>query len=263
MKDLLKRFLFFLSPRLGITVMSARARSHSHKLIRAWGIDRLNRQLTDKLGHTVVSGPFGGMVLSRMTLNEHIGPFLLGTYESELHSWFTALEDRSFDLIVDIGAKFGYYAVGLARLNPKTPVVAFDTDPWARRALSQMITANGVTNVTVASFCTPKWLNENAGTSTFIFSDCEGCERELFLTADVSAFQNSTMIIEVHEEIVPGITDELRERFGPTHQIDSVSSHDPTPPDIDLSFLSADEKEQTVREIRGPQQWLLFSPRDE
>ena len=54
---------------------------------------------------------------------------------------------RPFPQIVDVGAKFGYYAVGLARRYPAAAVVAYDVDWWARRACRRMAAANGVGNV--------------------------------------------------------------------------------------------------------------------
>jgi hypothetical protein len=115
LKDVMKRAVYALAPQTTVTLMSMRARAHSHRLVREWGLYDLNQRLIREVGSSVVGGPFAGMALTPMTQAEHIGPFLLGTYESELHPWLERLIEIEFAQLVDVGAKFGYYAIGLAR----------------------------------------------------------------------------------------------------------------------------------------------------
>ena len=98
------------------------------------------------------------MTLSALTRAEHIGPYLLGTYEAELHDTWNLLLQRDYSEFVDVGANFGYYAVGLARRFPNEKVVAFDVDWWARKAVAEMSAANGTTNLSIESWCDPSWL---------------------------------------------------------------------------------------------------------
>ena len=86
MKQLLRRVLRAVPPEAEIAVMAARSRAYSHGLIREWGLRSLNERLVAALGSRVVGGPFRGLVLTESTLAEHIGPSLLGTYESETSS---------------------------------------------------------------------------------------------------------------------------------------------------------------------------------
>jgi len=95
-KSLVKRAFFAVAPQRAIQIMSARARAHSHRLAKEWGLIQLNKKLMRELGTQVVDGPFKGMTLTPMTYQEHIGPYLLGTYEMELHPWWDQVFQQSF-----------------------------------------------------------------------------------------------------------------------------------------------------------------------
>jgi ribosomal protein L11 methylase PrmA len=209
----------------------------------------------------VLSGPFRGMSLSELTRREHLGPFLLGTYEAELHPWIEQVSDRQYPAVLDIGAKFGYYAVGLARYMRDTSVIAFDTDPWARRATREMAAVNDTSNVSIAGYCSPRWLDRHLQPGSLVISDCEGFESELFLEARTPALDSATLIIEVHDSLAPGVGAAIRQRFTRTHDISMVTEMAPVTPDADLNFLSAEEARTAVREIRGPQEWLRLTPK--
>lgn len=262
LKAMIKRALFAVAPRTATAIQSARARAHSHRLVREWGLVDLNRKLVDRLGPAVVGGPFRGMVLAPMSHREHLGPFLLGTYEHELHPWLEAVRAGRYSQVLDVGAKFGYYAVGFARWWPDTPVVAFDTDWWARAATREMAAANRTPNVAAAGFCSAGWLARHLQPGAFVFSDCEGYEGDLFAPAGCPALASATLLIETHDNLVPGVSDRVRARFAATHDLAEVdgAAGGPAPP-AGLDFLSADEAAAAVREYRGPQRWLLLTPR--
>jgi hypothetical protein len=232
-------------------------------MVEAWGLQKLNRKLVDALGSTVLAGPFKGMVLSEMTLREHIGPYLLGNYEAELQPWLGALLSQRFSRIIDVGSKFGYYAVGFARLQRGTEVVAFDTDWWARRATAEMAEVNGVgASLRIESFCSPSRLGDFLTPGSLVISDCEGYERELF-AEPLLHLDSATLLIEIHESEAPGVAKILRDRFAGSHEVHSVAA-DASPTraaPVDLGFLTDEEARSASTEIRLPQEWLLFTPR--
>jgi hypothetical protein len=265
MKRLIKRTLLAAAPELMTGLLSARAWAHSHRMARKWGLNSLTEKLVAALGPVVRSGPFRGMTLTPMTHLEHLGPFLLGTYEFELHPWFASVAGHRYAQILDIGAKFGYYAVGLARSFPDTPMVAFDTDWWARAACREMAVANRSPNVAVAGFCSSRWLDQNLRPASLIVCDCEGFEGDLLTRSASSALGSATLIVETHDEMNPGVTDVIRGHFAATHRIATVSADPaigPNPP-IDLSFLTVEEACSAVREVRGRQTWLFPIPKDD
>ena len=54
----------------------------------------------------------------------------------------------------------------------------------------------------------------------------------------------------------------LCNRFAKSHSVESVQYNNKRegPPDVDLSFLSADEKYTAIHDYRPVQDWLLFRP---
>jgi len=263
-RDRLRRALQAVAPRTAVTVTSMRARAHTQRMVKEWGLFDLNQRLLAEAGDRVLAGPFAGMTLSPMTHAEHVGPWLLGTYERELHAWFDELLRMPFAQVVDVGAKIGYYAVGLARRYPDTPVVAFDTDPWARRAVREMAAANATPHVEVRGFCGPEWLDASLRDGALVISDCEGYERDLFPPSRARALNTATLIIELHDDMAPGASAAVASRFRDTHDVRKVRSDDgpaPTPP-VGTS-LTAEELNRLAHEVRPPQEWVLLTPRSD
>jgi len=261
LKSIAKHALLAVAPEATTALISARARAHSHRLVRQWGLLELNRKLIERFGPYVQSGPFRGMSLSELTRREHLGPFLLGTYEAELRPWMEEALGQQYRTVLDVGAKFGYYAVGLARHMPQTSVIAFDTDPWARRATREMAAFNNTSNVSVSAYCSPRWLDDHLQPGSLIVSDCEGYESELFVGARTPALDSATLIIEVHDSMTPGAGAAIRQRFTRTHDISIVTESALVMPELNLDFLSAEDARVAVREIRGPQEWLRLTPK--
>jgi hypothetical protein len=261
-KQLAKRILYAVAPQWTTALVSARARAHSQRVIDSWGCGQINRKLIERLGNRVLSGPFAGLTLTPMTLAEQVGPCLLGVYESELDEAWAIVFRGAYTQIVDIGAKFGYYAVGLARAFPAASVVAFDTDWWARKAVAQMSAANGTANVQVRSFCTPAWLAGHVDEAAFIISDCEGYEAALFNSQTIPKLRTATLIIETHDCFVPGLTHKLRDALAATHLVQVIEyGAGRRPPAQSLDFLPESQRHLAIQEVRPPQSWLLCLPR--
>jgi hypothetical protein len=259
-KHFVKRTGHRLAPRLTTAVLSSRARAHSASLVKQWGLFDLNQKLIKEVGRQVVRGPFAGMTLTQHAEQQHVGPYLLGTYEMELHGWVEECSGRTFTEIVDIGSSFGYYAVGLARRFPRTPVIAFDTDWWARSAVAELAKANGASNVIVRRECTPAWLETHLKPSSLIVSDCEGYERVLFLGRRLPALATATLIVELHEETPGELTEKFRQRFSETHTIAEACGRTTTPLVQGIHGLTPAQIERVSHEVRGPQAWLYLRP---
>lgn len=262
MKKLLFRLLYRVAPQWTTAIQSARSRRHSHRIVREWGVPALNDRLVAALGSHVQEGPFTGMALTPMTYSEHIGPFLLGVYESELDAAWRIILAGNYGQIIDVGAKFGYYAAGLARLYPAATVIAFDTDWWARRAVREMATANRLTNIEVRGFCDGRWLARNLREGAFLLSDCEGYEGVLFDGVPRHCLETVTLLIETHDAAAPGVTGRLRDLLRPTHELREYTEADARRTSgCNLDFLSDHERSQAQNEVRGEQLWLLALPK--
>ena len=176
------------------------------------------------LGLTVHSGPFAGMRLPRTPWGT-TGPYLLGSYEEELHGHLERLLAKRPPLVVNVGAGAGYYAVGIARRLQKTRVVASDINSEALRLCRELASLNGVadrveTRRSATTARLQRWLRPSA----LVISDCEGCELGLLNPLVVPALVGVDLIVELHDFIDPTISKAIVARFAPTHTVTIVES---------------------------------------
>ena len=78
-------------------------------------------------GGAVVSGPFIGMQLILMLGQLRLAHKLLGTYELELFPFLEEIIKSDYDIIINLGAGDGYYAIGLLRNMPNARLVAYES----------------------------------------------------------------------------------------------------------------------------------------
>ncbi len=91
-------------------------------------IGYLNHLAQSRTADRVRAGPFAGMRYVDTSVGSCFIPKLLGTYERELASKVEWICRQQPELVVDIGAAEGYYAIGLAMRIPAARVVAFELD---------------------------------------------------------------------------------------------------------------------------------------
>lgn len=153
-------------------------------------------------------------------------PKLLGTYELELHPVVEALRPQaSYQHIVNIGAGEGYYAVGLARQLPQSRLTAYEADPESRAILNRMAQLNEVASrITIREFCTPSLLQEalQGLEHTLVVCDVEGGEQELLDPASIPELSQADILVELHDFLIAGISDVIRQRFATTHRITEI-----------------------------------------
>jgi hypothetical protein len=178
---------------------------------------------------TVVKGYFKGLKYPGFTsFGSSLFPKLSGNYESELFSTLEDLHRNDYSKIIDIGCAEGYYAVGLAIKFKNSIVYAFDIDHTAQKLTENMSKLNTVDDrVIVKGQCTSEWLGkENFSNRSLIISDCEGFEKDLFCLENISNLYNCDLIIELHPMFNSDIKNYLCSLFGPTHQLQIISSKD-------------------------------------
>jgi hypothetical protein len=179
----------------------------------------------------IIAGPFRGMKYgATKALCSALYPKLLGTYEHELAGVFDRLLSRGHDLVVDIGAADGYYAVGFAFANPHTKVIAYDQDARARAELAKLAALNSVSErVEIRGRCDPAELLQLPEAPGLAIVDCEGFESEALGGSVISHLRNWDFVIETHDGLVPGITKTLLARFADTHKtmvIEAIHDYD-------------------------------------
>ena len=185
-------------------------------------LTHLARELT---GCVVKQGPFAGMRYVQVSQGSAYIPKLLGIYERELTPQVESLITRQPRLVIDVGAAEGYYAVGLARRLPAAAIVAFEMEPRGQTALHEMSTLNGVADrVDVRAKCEPADLTAAIGSeiSVVVVCDVEGYEEKLLDPVAIPALKRAAILVELHDFLVPGITEKLQQRFAATHHIQHI-----------------------------------------
>ncbi len=184
-------------------------------------IGYLTRLVQRRTSQTVISGPFRGVRYVSYSVGSAYIPKLLGLYEKELHGVIDAMIEASPDLIVDIGAAEGYYAVGIAVRCKGTKVVAFEENIDGRNALSLMSSLNDCADrISIRGRCEPVDLTQvlDEVIDPTIICDTEGYEGILLDPALVPKLENARILVETHDFMVPGVTDDLCARFAATHE---------------------------------------------
>jgi hypothetical protein len=250
-----------LPDSLLVPIVAIRERRLSHRLNKQWQVDSLSERLFKTFGTRVLSGPFAGLVLPEAVACEHVGPYLMGVYEHELHSTLAELPRQRFSQVVNVGAKFGYYGAGLAKLLG-APVTAFDVDPWARQMTRETANRSGVGQlVSIESMCTREYLAELPDHSLVVI-DCDGCEMHLMAPPLPAGLRRATIIVEVHEMFESGAGHKLKGWLGQTHDVREIgSSDDVVAAPVDLSAFNEHDRTMATKEIRPHQSWLVCTPK--
>jgi hypothetical protein len=215
----------------------------------------------------VMSGPFAGMQL----MGRPAPPELLGSYEHELFDLVHELAARRFATIVNVGARYGYYAIGLARLNPDAKVLAFEGDAEAHGMFTAAVQANGVVDrVSVGGFAdTPVFSAAlGGGEGVLVVCDIDGGEVPLLNPAVVPALTRATIVVECHGPPESPTEPVMVMRFLPTHDIRRIGTEERVlahlPPGVAEPWRSRMPAtlEALMQEHRTPpQSWLLCTPR--
>jgi hypothetical protein len=78
----------------------------------------------------------------------------------------------------------------------------------------------------------------------------------------IPALKQSMLLIEVHEEYVPGLLERLKARFAPSHNAKVINSRVRKPEDLPRKIpLTPRQLEVATDEGRKIARWLLLTPR--
>ena len=168
-------------------------------------------------------------------------PFIPGSWGPTKRSFIRDLDEvmsLGFRTVLDIGAAEGYYACGLARALPQAKVVAFEADLKGRYLLDRNIGLNGLEDrVTVRGFCNPALLAselDNAQAPVLVICDTEGYEYDLLSPAAVLGLRHCSILVELHDPLLPGLTSIIKERFAATHSLREYNAQPRTRQDFPL-----------------------------
>jgi hypothetical protein len=183
-------------------------------------LDAISKKLSKQFGDVVLDGSFKGLKYCKDACVTFPPSKRIGSYECELSPVVEHIVSNNYDRIVDVGSAEGYYAVGLLTRTKSSLMFAYEITPGDRDWLLKNAKLNRVTDrLTIGEFCTPEVLQSIIKDRTFIFCDCEGYEEVLIDPDKVPLLNVTDMLIECHEDSVPGITEKLRTLFDTTHDI--------------------------------------------
>jgi hypothetical protein len=141
-------------------------------------------------------------------------PKVAGSYEEPIHAWIESAVKHGYERVINIGCAEGYYAVGMALRLPESTIYAYDIDGYARELLSELAQRNNVENrIIIKKECSSEELGAVIQGNTLIICDIEGGERELLDPDTVPQLKQADLIVEAHDFIHRGITEEIVRRF--------------------------------------------------
>lgn len=227
----------------------------------------LVRERAAKANFTVLRGPFQGMKLPEMGAWSDFDLFskIIGSYEAEIFPALEAEIAREPNLIVNIGASEGYYAIGLKRRLPGARAYTYDIDEKSFPVLDRCSSMNGVEIVRLDRF---DYANPLAGLSfdgtlrPFFFLDCEGYENHI-VDMPQAVVAVSSFLIELHDLFVPGTTPKLVDFLSATHTLTLIDQQQRKLADYpELGELHGLIGALVLDEFRGaPMQWLYAVPK--
>ncbi len=194
----------------------------SHELLSLaahYRLEVLRPRLQAALGDVVAGGLFAGMRLQGRASEGCLLPKHLGCYEAVLQPHLRDLVQTEPDVVLNIGCAEGWYAVGMARLLPNAEILAFDTDPSARRLCADMAELNGLARrVRIGEHFEQADFATYAGRRVLVLCDIEGAEHTLLDPVAAPALCGFDLVVEAHDGAVP-VSAVLRERFAATHDV--------------------------------------------
>ncbi|HVZ94932.1 MAG TPA: hypothetical protein VG797_10520 [Phycisphaerales bacterium] len=229
---------------------------------------RLEAEIFAKLGNpsTILDGPFTGMRYHRIVYAGSTLARTLAVYEKEIHSAVERLISWGPDVVVDIGTSDGYYLVGLARRLPTIKAVGYDMLSLCRYLTRRVIQMNGVQDrVQVRGKCEPADLERvlSSGQRPAVFSDCDGGEDHLLRPDIVPSLRRAMILVELHDVYIPGISEEIRRRFEPTHTVELIPVRIHQASDVPSRFGLTETEAAAVDgwQRRMDNFWYLMTPR--
>ncbi len=245
--------------------MANRARRYERDVRSREGVTAIAERLLEGEPPVVRGGLFAGLRYPVERVADVDAPVakLLGVYEREIATVFEDAIRRGTRTFVDVGCADGYFATGMAFVSPGLTTHAFDIARSARELCATVAAMNDVAGrVNVKSSFSAASLDGLDVDGALLLCDVEGAERTLFDEALVSRLRHAFVTIEVHEHVVPGLSESLRSAFAASHTHRMVKVATRPPEDFADLPLTSEEIAVALSEHRPPSlHWLVFDPR--
>jgi hypothetical protein len=164
---------------------------------------RVSRNLFDRAKGVVVRGGFSGMRLNKKVHwgKGDLAAKIYGLYEPEILQVISA---SSLQYLVNLGAGDGYYPIGMLIHKKVEHAFCFEENQKGRKLILENSKENNVQDdITLFGRAEAGFHRslpaEVLNGRTLVLCDIEGGEFDVFTPEVVSAFKNSTFIIELHD----------------------------------------------------------------
>lgn len=209
-------------------------------------------------------GPFTGIRFPRSGTGNFAE--VLGSYEISLVPVLEQVIARKPDLIIDVGAAWGFYSMGLAMRCPYSRVIAYEMDRTRFDLMQKYNRINKLSHrIDMRGECTVATLTADLRDThyPFILMDVEGAE-DYLLQPHIASIDRGEILVELHEGAVPGITERMESLFDKSHLIqviqqDDLSNYHP-PPDIN-PFVRWQWSRLVKEDRKEPMTWMHLLPR--
>jgi hypothetical protein len=228
-------------------------------------------------GLTVKRGPFEGLEFgndSPARVN-YLSAKLAGTYEPEVVAFLREHaqgvdvqgEDAQGEVVfLDIGSADGFFLVAMKRLCGARSI-GFEINSFERAFARRLATRNAV-EIEQRGPVDIGALNRLPVGRLLVLCDVEGLEEDLLDPELVPRLADATMVVEVHEQFRPGVSDALERRFGASHEIGRITRaadlppESPTGPLPELAGWPPEEARLAVWDGHSTGEgWMTFVPR--
>lgn len=256
-----------LIKQLGTEEASNSDLNNALRLLSKWRSLLIQNTFIQHHGTQVMQGPLVGMDFLRESAEGcHIAK-LLGTYEQPLQPYIEEAISKAYSKILNIGCAEGYYAVGMARRMPSTQVLAFDLNQNAQDVCADLALKNNVLQrVTIGALFKPEDFATYENEKVLVLCDIEGAESDLLNPEIAPSLKSMDFIVESHECLIPGITNDLINRFNKTHEIilihDDGQRHLVKSPSWFNNLSHLDQLLATWEWRSGATPWLVMTAKD-
>jgi|LakMenE18May11ns_1017448.scaffolds.fasta_scaffold9930881_2 hypothetical protein len=196
-------------------------------------------------GRMVYSGPFASLPIPEKIVTAQNIPYILGSYERELHPIIYQLIGKQLNFGVIVGAGFGYYTIGLAYTIKNSQIIAFEQKQELNEIIKEWSSLSHTSEkIQLEGSANLSNLQNISGQPDFLLMDCEGLELDLLCPSDILWLSKCIIICEIHGFYSPNLLGELCHRLKDTHKIDIIDEYPVNSRDYQiLSTLTSEESD--------------------
>jgi len=227
----------------------------------------LGKKVYEYYGGKIAYGPFKGVGINNHSAwsgTKDIGPKIFGLYENQILNW---IYQKKFDLLIDVGAADGYYALGMLSQKIARRAVTFEISVNDREITKSSAIINNVDDlIFIKGEATSSEIIEvlKSCSNGLIIMDIEGGEYNLITRELLEAAKNYCLVIEIHEVVDKDIQENMLNLCREFHHFEELTSLERVfPRDKFTEKLTDNERSLLLSEGRPyAMTWVALSPKD-